>query len=140
MRVRVRVKVRGREVEYMTGEFDFGLENCGAYQKALVRFDDVFKDVEKWLPDPVCRRLAAQQLASADSIGANIEEGYGRLSSREYAQFLVYARGSAQETRGRYRRLRHWIPRETVDARVQVASEIIGILTTSIKTLRSKRR
>ncbi|PTX92762.1 hypothetical protein DB354_14815 [Opitutus sp. ER46] len=83
-------------------------------------------------------RLIGQQLASADSIAANIEEGYGRGSPKEYAHFLVIARGSAQETAGRYERLKHWLPAETVDARVVLCREIIAILTKSISTLRSQ--
>jgi four helix bundle protein len=82
--------------------------------------------------------LVAQQLASADSVAANIEEGYGRGSKREYTQFLVIARGSAQETAGRYHRLRHWLPAESVATRIVLCDDIIGILTASIKRLRTQ--
>jgi len=82
-------------------------------------------------------KLVSQQIASADSIAANIEEGYGRGSRKEYAQFLIIARGSAQETLGRYARMRHWIQPETVEARVALCYEIIRILTTSIQSLKN---
>jgi four helix bundle protein len=80
----------------------------------------------------------SQQIGSADSICANIEEGYGRLSRAEYVRFLDIARGSARETRGRYERLRHWLAPEIVSERLALLDEIIGILTSSIETMRKK--
>jgi len=59
-----------------------GLEQFGAYKKARELFDLVAKDMEALKKDPRCYRLIAQQVASADSICANIEEGYGRLVTR----------------------------------------------------------
>jgi four helix bundle protein len=44
------------------------------------------------------RRVAAQALASADSIHRNIAEGYRRRSLREYLNFLNYALGSLGES------------------------------------------
>ncbi|HEX4913244.1 MAG TPA: four helix bundle protein [Vicinamibacterales bacterium] len=40
----------------------------------------------------------AQLHAAAESIAANIREGYGRRPGPERNQFLRYARGSAEET------------------------------------------
>ena len=108
----------------------------GAYTKAQDLFDFVAADMALLSSHRVCDRLAAQQLASADSIAANIEEGYGRGSKREYCQFLVISRGSAQETAGRYHRLRHWLPKELVSQRVALCDDIIGILTATISKLR----
>jgi four helix bundle protein len=79
-----------------------GLEQFGAYQKARQLFDLVVKDMETLQTNPLCYRLVSQQIGSADSICANIEEGYGRVSRAEYVRFLDFARGSARETRGRY--------------------------------------
>ena len=82
-----------------------GLESFGAYQKARQLFDLVAADMQILKAEPLCYRLVSQQIGSADSICANIEEGYGRLSRAEYVRFLDYARASARETRGRYERL-----------------------------------
>lgn len=112
------------------------LVRFGAYRKALELFDFVVADLGPLAKDPGLARLVGQQFASADSIASNIEEGYGRGSPRDYSHFLIIARGSAQETLGRYRRLKHWIDHSTIDARVALCNEIIAILTTSINTLR----
>ena len=48
--------------------------------------------------------VGKQLVKAADSIGANIAEGYGRYSYKENIQFCYYARGSMFETR-------HWLRR-----------------------------
>ena len=115
-----------------------GLESFGAYQKARQLFDLVVADMEKLKTNPMCYRLVPQQIGSADSICANIEEGYGRRSRVEYVRFLDIARGSARETRGRYERMTHWLGQEVIQQRLQLLDEIIGILTSSIETMRKR--
>ena len=117
-----------------------GLEQFGAYQKARELFDLVVADMDVVKTDPRCYRLIAQQVGSADSICANIEEGYGRLSRVEYVRFLDIARGSARETRGRYERMKHWLTQDVIIERVKLIDEIIGILTSSIVRMRQKVR
>ena len=102
------------------------LESFGAYQKARQLFDLVAADMEALKANPLCYRLVSQQIGSADSICANIEEDYGRLSRVEYVRFLDIARGSARETRG------------LIQQRIKLLDEIIGILTSSIGTMREK--
>ena len=114
------------------------LENFGAYRKARALFDFVVSDMSGLSKDPRCYRLIAQQVASADSICANIEEGYGRLSRAEYIRFLDFARGSARETRGRYERLEHWLEIETINQRIALLHEVIAILTKTISTLQQQ--
>jgi four helix bundle protein len=115
------------------------LEQFGAYQKARGLFDLVVADMGSLKANPLCFRLIAQQIASADSICSNIEEGYGRLSRVEYVRFLDIARASARETRGRYERMKHWLPQTVISDCTQALDSIIGILTSSIVTLRRKQ-
>jgi four helix bundle protein len=113
-----------------------GLNNFTAYKKALELFDLVVHDLGPLASRFELSKLVSQQIASADSIAANIEEGYGRGSRKEYTQFLVIARGSAQETMGRYQRFKHWLPEGIINLRTSLCREIIAILTASIKKLR----
>ena len=118
---------------------DDKLHQFGAYKKSCELFDMVVADMTPLARNPVCMRLVSQQVASADSISANIEEGYGRRSRRDYSHFLIISRGSATETRGRYeQRLKNWLPPETISARVALCEEIIAILSASIRKLRSQ--
>lgn len=102
----------------MSGNF----EQFGAYQKALELFDQVVNEV-------------SQQLANADSVCANIKEGYGRESTVKYRRFLIIARGSLRETQGRYHRLQHWMPSAIVNQRIALADEINRILSATIVKL-----
>jgi len=112
------------------------LDEFGAYRKALELFDKVVQDINQYLRDRRQDKLVSQQLGSADSVCANIEEGYGRESTTEYRRFLIIARGSLRETQGRYRRLRHWLPEEIVNDRIELAEEINRILSATINRLK----
>ena len=72
-----------------------GPDSFGGYQKARQVFDLVAADMQTVKTNPLRYRLVSQQMGSADSICANIEEGYGRLSRVEYVRFLDIARRSA---------------------------------------------
>lgn len=58
----------------------------------------IYKVTEKF-PNTEKFRLADQLCRSAASIPANIAEGRGRNTLKEYIQFLYNARGSLEETR-----------------------------------------
>jgi four helix bundle protein len=114
------------------------LDQFTAYKKALEFFDFVVNDSARYLKERKLERLVSQQLASADSVCSNIEEGYGRQSSVEYRRFLIIARGSLRETQGRYRRLRHWVPAEIVEKRIALADEINRMLSATIVKLEGR--
>lgn len=116
------------------------LQQFGAYRLAMELFDLVVEDTGKIGRDVRTHRLISQQVACADSICATIEEGHGRETTKDYTHYLVMARGSTRETRGRYERLRHWLPADIVADRQKRCDAIIAILTKSINTLRHRSR
>jgi len=74
------------------------LEKLQVYQLAMDAGEKVWTIVASWNyyeKDTVGRQL----VRAADSIAANISEGYGRYSFKENKQFCYYARGSLCETK-----------------------------------------
>ncbi len=73
------------------------LEELRVYQQAMDIGETVWSLVSSWTflaKDTVGK----QWIRSADSIAANISEGYGRYSFKENKRFIFYARGSLRET------------------------------------------
>ena len=66
------------------------------WQKAMNLFELVWKIA--YVESKIDFKLRSQFADAAQSISANISEGYGRRSVREYIQFLYYALGSMAET------------------------------------------
>lgn len=75
-----------------------GLEVCNL----SLKISDLAWLVYLELPNTFRYQIGSQFLDAADSIGANIAEGYGRYHYKESINFNNYARGSAFETR-------HWL-------------------------------
>jgi four helix bundle protein len=74
------------------------LEDLVVYQLAMEIGDKVYLIVEKW--DNFHKWTTGKQLVeAADSIAANISEGYGRYFYKENRQFQYYSRGSQTETK-----------------------------------------
>ncbi len=77
---------------------DYTLEKLEVYQLAESFSDMIWNIVVDW--DYFCKDTIGKQIArSADSIAANIAEGYGRYYYKESKQFFFYSRGSLQETK-----------------------------------------
>jgi four helix bundle protein len=77
---------------------DYTLEKLEVYQLAESFSDKVWSIVAGW--DYFKKDTIGKQLTrAADSISANIAEGYGRFYYKESKQFYFYSRGSLQETK-----------------------------------------
>ena len=102
------------------------------YPKAVFLYDLLWDDCESLMKDVRGRAIAEQIIRSGGSIGANIEEGFGRGFGAEFAYFLRVALGSARETRGWYYRARHLFKLEVLEHRLSLLDEIIGVLVKSV--------
>ena len=99
------------------------------YRKALFIFDLAWYDCDLMLKHELGKPIARQLVRSSGSIGANIEEGFGRGFGKEYARFLRIALASARESRGWYYRGRRLLNPEVVNHRMELLGVIIANLT-----------
>jgi len=84
----------------MAGE---SFENLKVYKAAEDLADLIWDIVSKW-NSLAKNTVGGQLIRAADSIGANIVEGYGRRSFADNKRFVGIARGSLCETRHFLRR------------------------------------
>ena len=75
-----------------------GFEDLEVWQKSHGLVLEIYK-VADTFPNTERFRLTDQLCRSAASIPANIAEGKGRDSNREFLRFLVIGRGSLEETK-----------------------------------------
>jgi four helix bundle protein len=77
----------------------YSLEDLEVYQLAESFGDEIWVIVSAW--DHFAKDTVGKQIVrSADSIGANIAEGYGRYHFKENRNFCFFSRGSILETKG----------------------------------------
>ncbi|MEA3351322.1 MAG: four helix bundle protein [Chloroflexota bacterium] len=103
------------------------------YPKALFIYDLAWDDCKYLLKDTRGKAVARQLIRSVGSISANIEEGYGRGYGKDYAYRLRIALGETRESRGWYWKGRKLLPKDVLDHRIQLLSEIIAMLAPNIK-------
>jgi four helix bundle protein len=81
----------------------FALDELRVYAMAEQLADLVWELVRTW--EPFSKSTVGHQLVrAADSVGANIAEGYGRASPADHQRFIRTARGSLYEVRHFLRR------------------------------------
>jgi four helix bundle protein len=81
-------------------------EDLQVLKSAEAIADSIWKRVGEW--EEFAKDVVGKQITrSADSIGANIAESFGRYNFGEKLQFLYYSRGSLFETK-------YWLNRTSV--------------------------
>jgi four helix bundle protein len=82
------------------------LEDLEVYRLAETFSDEIWFLVSEW--DNFAKDTIGKQIVrSADSISANIAEGYGRYHYKENRNFCFFSRGSILETKGWLKKARN---------------------------------
>ncbi len=108
------------------------------WQKAMDLAAEVYRLAKK-LPKEERYALADQLRRSASAIPSNIAEGFGRETSKDYANFLVIARGSVFETETHLLlcvRV-HYLAAEEVQPALSLVAEVGKMINSVISMLRS---
>jgi four helix bundle protein len=84
----------------------YNLDELDVYNLAQTYSDKIWGVVEKWEAFPKYG-LGRQWTDAADSISANISEGYGRFFIRENIKFCFYSRGSILENKNWLRKAKN---------------------------------
>ncbi|HSL42674.1 MAG TPA: four helix bundle protein [Anaerolineales bacterium] len=102
--------------------------------------DSIWKQVVEW--DEFAKDVVGKQMTrSADSIGANIAESFGRFNFGEKLQFLYYSRGSIFETKYwlNRTRIRGLMEAEKVQEYVNRLTDLARQLNTFVSSLKAVR-
>ena len=108
-----------------------------AWQKAMALVTEIYRATESF-PSREMYGLASQVRRAAVSVASNIAEGKGRLSRKEFAQFLANARGSLCEVQTQLeigRNLGYLAP-ESFDALEEKARETGRVINGLLRSLR----
>jgi four helix bundle protein len=116
-----------------------GFENLRVYKLAEDIADLTWEIVSKW--DFFAKDTLGKQLVNAaDSIGANIAEGYGRGSYADNRRFARISRGSLFEVKHWLRRayIRKLLSEQEVSALQEIIKELTPRLSAYINSISKK--
>ena len=113
------------------------LEDLEIYKLGLEIGEEVWKIVGEWTFF-ARRTVGGQFVEAADSIAANIAEGYGRYFYKDRKQFCYYSRGSLIETKTWAKKAfdRELISKESFDQLIEKLRTLHFKLNTYIKKLK----
>lgn len=120
---------------------EFTLEKLEVYNIAEKFSDNIWDVVVKW--DYFKKDTVGKQLVrAADSISANIAEGYGRYFYKESKQFYFYSRGSIQETKSWLSKClrRKIIAQEICEPLIELCKKLLLMLNAFIKFVRDSQK
>ena len=112
------------------------LEDLEVYKLAMEIAEEIWGVVNKWEAFKKYS-LGNQITRSADSMGLNLAEGYGRFHFKENKNFCYYARGSAFETKTALLKAyqRKLVSEETYNALIIKMERFLYILNQYIKSI-----
>jgi four helix bundle protein len=102
------------------------------YRLALFIGDIGWNDVLALSKNNLMWGVADQLHRSLDSISANLTEGYSRSKGLDRARFFEFSLGSARESRDWYYKSRHVLSANVVKHRIELTTQIIGMLVPMI--------
>ncbi len=115
---------------------DSNLDTLRIFRLAEILADEIWEIVKSW-NDFEQDVIGKQLVRSADSIGANIAEGYGRGTMIDKRRFIIIARGSLYESNFFLRRafIRKLINHEKNKTIQEILKELIPKLNSYINYL-----
>ncbi|GAB4452801.1 MAG: hypothetical protein OHK0041_16320 [Anaerolineales bacterium] len=117
------------------------LWESGYYKKALYLYDLAWQDCEVLKKDYRGREIVSQLIRSAGSVGANLEEAYGRgVGTADYVRVTRIALGEARETRGWYFRARLILPSDLLERRAALTGQLVAMISNLISAHRKNLR
>ncbi len=115
------------------------LEDLVIYQIAMEVGDEIWFSVTEW-ENLAKYSIGKQIVRSADSIAANISEGFGRYHFKDRKNFMFYSRGSLYETKTWLTKAknRHIITEDFFEIQIQKLDTLGVKLNNYISTLKEK--
>jgi four helix bundle protein len=119
----------------------YKLDDLEVFKKAEKISDDIWFEVMSWTDYFIKDTIGKQLVRSADSIGANIAEGYGRFHYKENKNFCYFSRGSLLETKTWLVKLktRKILPEERADHLINELAQLHKMLNAYIKFIGQPR-
>jgi four helix bundle protein len=115
-----------------------GFKDLFAWQRAMQMVRAVYELTAQF---PTAERfgLSGQMRRAAISVPSNIAEGYGRVTTGEFIQFLGHARGSSAEVETQLIIAKdlHFSSDETIDDAERLCFEVSRLLTELMRSLKT---